>query len=84
MARDFEDHCWKDIVNDEILEIYQAYHRKIFVGQKGYLGTSGRGEGVGLIPGSRWADYSLPPQMLTRSPGHQPLGQPRRDQRRPL
>jgi maleamate amidohydrolase len=32
MARDFEDHCWKDIVDEEILEIYQAYHRKIFVG----------------------------------------------------
>jgi hypothetical protein len=43
----------------------------VFVGTKGYLGTSGRGEGVGLIPGSRWAEYSLPSQLLTRSPGHQ-------------
>ena len=43
----------------------------MFVGSKGYLGTSGRGEGVGLIPGSRWAEYQLPPRMLTRSPGHQ-------------
>jgi hypothetical protein len=43
----------------------------IFVGSKGYLGTRGRGEGVGLIPGTRWAEYNLPPQMLTRSPGHQ-------------
>jgi predicted dehydrogenase len=43
----------------------------IFVGSKGYLGTSGRGEGVGLLPGSRWADYTLPPAFLTRSPGHQ-------------
>jgi predicted dehydrogenase len=42
----------------------------IFVGSKGYLGTSGRGEGVGLLPGSRWADYTLPPAFLTRSPGH--------------
>jgi nicotinamidase-related amidase len=33
MVRDFEDHCWKDIVNDEILEIYQAYHRKTYVGK---------------------------------------------------
>jgi maleamate amidohydrolase len=33
MARDFEDHCWKDIVDDEILEIYKAYHRKIYVGK---------------------------------------------------
>ncbi len=42
----------------------------IFAGSKGYLGTSGRGEGVGLLPGARWADYTLPPQSLTRSPGH--------------
>jgi predicted dehydrogenase len=41
----------------------------IFVGSKGYLGTSGRGEGVGLLPGSRWAEYKLPEPYLTRSPG---------------
>ena len=46
-------------------------YNTVFVGSKGYLGTSGRGEGVGLLPGSRWAEYSLPPRMLTRSPGHQ-------------
>jgi predicted dehydrogenase len=46
-------------------------YNQVFVGSKGYLGTSGRGEGVGLIPGKRWAEYNLPPQMLTRSPGHQ-------------
>ena len=46
-------------------------YNTVFVGSKGYLGTSGRGEGVGLIPGSRWAEYTLPPRMLTRSPGHQ-------------
>jgi hypothetical protein len=42
----------------------------IFVGSKGYMGTQQRGEGVGLLPGERWADYTLPPQFLTRSPGH--------------
>ena len=41
----------------------------IFVGSKGYLGTSGRGEDVGLLPGSRWAEYKLPPAYLQRSPG---------------
>ncbi len=41
----------------------------IFVGSKGYLGTSGRGEGVGLLPGSRWAEYKLPAPYLARSPG---------------
>lgn len=41
----------------------------IFVGSKGYLGTSGRGEGVGLLPGKRWAEYKLPEPYLQRSPG---------------
>lgn len=41
----------------------------IFVGSRGYLGTSGRGEGVGLLPGSRWEEYELPTPYLTRSPG---------------
>ncbi|MGQ9634670.1 MAG: Gfo/Idh/MocA family protein [Bryobacteraceae bacterium] len=41
----------------------------IFVGSKGYLGTSGRGEGVGLLPGKRWAEYKLPNAYLPRSPG---------------
>jgi GFO/IDH/MocA oxidoreductase family protein len=41
----------------------------IFVGSKGYMGTSGRGEEVGLLPGSRWADYKLPKAYLPRSPG---------------
>ena len=41
----------------------------IFVGSKGYMGTTGRGEGVGLLPGSRWADYKLPNAYLPRSPG---------------
>jgi len=34
MARDFEDHCWKDIVDDEILEIYEPYRRELRVGRK--------------------------------------------------
>lgn len=41
----------------------------IFVGSDGYLGTSGRGEGVGLLPGARWAEYTLPEPFLSRSPG---------------
>jgi maleamate amidohydrolase len=32
MARDFEDHCWKDIVDADTIQIYQAYRRKIYVG----------------------------------------------------
>ena len=38
--------------------------------QQGLHGHQQRGEGVGLLPGERWADYTLPPQFLTRSPGH--------------
>jgi hypothetical protein len=44
-------------------------YNSIFVGSKGYLGTSGRGEGVGLLPGARWAEYKLPDPYLQRSPG---------------
>ncbi|MCL5746443.1 MAG: gfo/Idh/MocA family oxidoreductase, partial [Acidobacteria bacterium] len=30
-----------------------------------------RGEGVWLLPASRWEQYSLPPQILPRSVNHQ-------------
>ena len=32
MSDDFEDHCWKDIVTPDILEIYSHYRRRTFVG----------------------------------------------------
>ena len=28
----FNDHCWKDVVDEEILEIYAAYQRETYVG----------------------------------------------------
>ena len=34
MARGFEDHCWKDVVSAEALDIYRAYEREIFVGER--------------------------------------------------
>jgi len=34
MARDFEDHCWQDLVTPEILETYRAYHRPVKVGER--------------------------------------------------
>ena len=34
------------------------------------MATSSRGEGVALLPAARWTEYVLPPQLLTRSPGH--------------
>jgi hypothetical protein len=42
----------------------------VFIGTKGIMATSSRGEGVHLLPSARWAEYALPPQLLTRSPGH--------------
>ncbi len=43
----------------------------LFVGDKGYMATCDRGEGVWLLPASRWAEYKLPPQILPRSVSHQ-------------
>jgi len=34
MTDAFEDYCWKDVVDEEILEIYQAYRRDLFVGPR--------------------------------------------------
>lgn len=42
----------------------------VFVGSKGMMATVSRGEGVQLLPASRWKEFELPPQLLTRSPGH--------------
>ncbi|MBI2686068.1 MAG: Gfo/Idh/MocA family oxidoreductase [Acidobacteria bacterium] len=42
----------------------------VFIGSKGILSTVERGEGVKLLPESKWKDYTLPPQLLPRSPGH--------------
>ena len=32
MSDDFEDHCWRDVVSPDDLEVYSAYRRKTFVG----------------------------------------------------
>jgi nicotinamidase-related amidase len=32
MAEGFEDHCWKDVVDPSVLQIYAAYERKVYVG----------------------------------------------------
>jgi predicted dehydrogenase len=42
----------------------------VFIGTKGIMATCNRGEGVWLLPSARWKEYKLPPQLLTRSPGH--------------
>jgi hypothetical protein len=47
---------------------YGSGYNCIFVGSKGCMGTSARGEDVGLLPGSRWAEYELPRPTLPRAP----------------
>jgi hypothetical protein len=42
----------------------------VFIGTKGVMATCDRGEGVHLLPAAKWQEYALPPQLLTRSPGH--------------
>ena len=34
MTDQFEDHCWKDVITPDVLEIYADYRRKIFVGPR--------------------------------------------------
>jgi maleamate amidohydrolase len=34
MNDSFEDHCWEDIVSEEILEIYRHYRRETYIGQR--------------------------------------------------
>lgn len=34
MTRDFEDHCWADLMDEETLRIYGAYRREVFVGPR--------------------------------------------------
>jgi predicted dehydrogenase len=42
----------------------------VFIGDKGFLTTDTYGMNVRLLPESRHKEYKLPPQYLTRSPGH--------------
>jgi maleamate amidohydrolase len=32
MSSDFEDHCWKDVIPPDVVEVYTHYARKTFVG----------------------------------------------------
>src|SRR5437764_3067306 len=37
MTDPFEDHCWKDIMTPDVLEIYSSYRRNVFVGPNAAL-----------------------------------------------
>ena len=32
MVSDFENHCWKDVVSSDMLDLYKPYERDTFVG----------------------------------------------------
>ena len=32
MTQGFEDHCWKDVISEDVLDIYSRYQREVFVG----------------------------------------------------
>ena len=55
----------KDLTPDDIKGV-----NELFVGTKGCLGTSGRGEGVTLVPRPKDNARLQPPEVLKRSPGH--------------
>ena len=42
----------------------------LFIGDKGMVTTGCYGERTRLLPNARMKDYKMPPQLLTRSPGH--------------
>ena len=44
--------------------------RAVFIGEKGILTTDTYGANVRLLPATHMTEYRLPPQLLTRSPGH--------------
>ena len=37
MKMGFEDHCWADLVPDEILKVYEPYHREVYVSERAAL-----------------------------------------------
>jgi hypothetical protein len=45
-------------------------YNQVFYGSKGYMGTAGRGESVGIIPQAKQLEYKWPDPVLPRSPGH--------------
>ena len=45
-------------------------YNEIFYGSKGYMGTAGRGESIGLIPISKQEGFVKPEQVLPRTRSH--------------
>jgi maleamate amidohydrolase len=60
MTDDFEDHCWKDVVTPDVLEVYACYRRKVSVGTNPALLAIDLYEVV-------YAGGPLPPAKLAKS-----------------
>jgi predicted dehydrogenase len=57
------------VANDELLGDKDT-NGSLLMGDKGMLTTGCYGERTRLVPAAKTKDYKLPPQLLTRSPGH--------------
>jgi maleamate amidohydrolase len=60
MMDGFEDHCWKDVIPADILEVYSHYHRTISIGPKAALLAIDLYEVV-------YAGGPLPPAQLAKT-----------------
>jgi nicotinamidase-related amidase len=60
MTDGFEDHCWKDVIPADILEVYSHYHRTIQIGPKAALLAIDLYEVV-------YAGGPLPPAQLAKT-----------------
>jgi len=58
---------WEDGVTYEPV---RSPDGSLFIGDKGMLTTGTYGEQTRLIPVAKMKDYRMPPELLTRSPGH--------------
>ncbi|MBM3753943.1 MAG: Gfo/Idh/MocA family oxidoreductase [Acidobacteria bacterium] len=50
--------------------IQRGSNGSLFIGEKGLITTGTYGENTRLLPAEKMKDYKMPPQFLTRSPGH--------------
>jgi predicted dehydrogenase len=57
------------VANDELLGDKDT-NGSVLMGDKGMVTTGCYGERTRLVPAAKTKDYKLPPQLLTRSPGH--------------
>jgi hypothetical protein len=69
VGRVFNWDSYEAVRNDPDAKIPKP-NGSLFIGDKGMLTTGTYGEQTRLLPVEKMKDYKLPPQFLTRSPGH--------------